>query len=105
MTPTNLRIKLYGAFWILSVLFVMNGCDMPTPKDLSQETLIPKPVSLTANGSSFTLSANSSIFVQEQNEELSKIGQQLADKINTATGFNISVQETAKTPSSGNFLF
>lgn len=106
MTPVNLLSKLKETFWMLSVLFVMNACsDMPTPRDLSNNALIPRPVSLDAHGSSFALSSNSSIYVHGKNEELLKIGQLLADKINIATGFNISTQETTQTPSSGNLYF
>ena len=75
---------------------------MPTPKDLSKEALIPKPVTLTAHGSSFALNASSSIYVEEGNEELLKIGQYLAEKLRPATSFNLEVLSTTERPSAGN---
>ncbi|MEK6482173.1 beta-N-acetylhexosaminidase [Catalinimonas sp. 4WD22] len=65
--------------------------EMPTT-DLSQEILIPKPVSVTATNSAFELTAETGIRIQGESEELRKNAQYLADKLKPATGFELAVQ-------------
>ena len=66
--------------------------------DLTKESIIPKPVSVTATGSFFTLKANTVIYVQGESEELKQFGQYLADRLKPATGFEIEVKSAVKPP-------
>ncbi len=66
----------------------------PTPKDLSQEALIPQPVSLTATGSSFALNAETGISYSEAG--LQGVADLFAAKLRPATGFSFAVTEGKK---------
>ncbi|MCB9288148.1 MAG: beta-N-acetylhexosaminidase [Lewinellaceae bacterium] len=100
------RTALFPAL-IFFFLMAMISCtsEPPTPKDLSKENLIPKPVSLTATGSSFRLTENTGIYVQTPSDgsnELTQLGQYLADLLKPATGFPLPVNATREAPSAGN---
>lgn len=70
----------------------------------SQPSILPKPVSYTVGTGQFLLTKTTSIFVAgntaEETDELFKIGQVLADKLNTSTGYQISVVKS-NNPSAG----
>jgi len=75
-----------------------------TVSDLSKESIIPKPVSITSTGGYFKLKASTEIYIQGESEELKLIGRYLADRLKPATGFNFDVKPTVKVPKSGIFL-
>lgn len=75
-----------------------------TPSDLSKESIIPKPVSVTATGRFFTLKSATVIYVQGESQELKQIGQYLADRLKPATGFDFEVKSTVKVPRKGIYL-
>ena len=64
--------------------------------DLSKANIIPKPVSITPAGGSFTLTDRSDIYVKGESPELLQIGQYLADRLNPSTGFGLEVKTTEK---------
>ncbi|WP_063891781.1 family 20 glycosylhydrolase [Paenibacillus sp. Soil787] len=70
----------------------------------NQPSILPKPVSYTTGTGQFLLTQTSSIFVAgntaEETDELFKTGQMLANKLNTSTGFPISVIKS-NNPTSG----
>jgi hexosaminidase len=95
-----------AAFFMLVCLVLCLACTpkkAPSPLDLSQVSIIPIPVSITATNSSFELSDAAEIYVQEGSAELQKIGQYLADRLNPATGFDLVVKTSAQAPADGNF--
>lgn len=110
MIPFKCKHALQTPLRVFTVLFALMsvlGCgkEPATPKDLSKENLIPKPVSLTATGSSFRLSEKTGIYVQGPAEaagELERIGQYLADRLKPATGFPLPVSMATEAPASGN---
>ncbi len=61
------------------------------PMDLLNEVILPKPVSVTASGSSFELNAKTKIFIKGESEELLKIGHYLSNLIKPASGFDLKV--------------
>ncbi len=71
------------------------------PTDLTKETIIPKPVFITATGGRFSLTDDSNIYVEGE-EQLKQIGQYLADKLNSSTGYNLQVSSTSSAIESGN---
>jgi hexosaminidase len=88
---------------IIIFMFVINmSCKTKTPTDLSQESIIPKPVSITATGDSFAINAGTDIYIQGESDELKQIGQYLADRLKPSTGFGIDVKSTSEAPRSGN---
>jgi len=88
-----------------AVLFA--GCtgSASVPTDLSKNSIIPKPVSVTATGESFTLTSKSDIFIMPgAPSELSFIGNYLADKLNPSTGLGLNVITDGKKPGRGDIL-
>ena len=83
-------------FYLFSIIAILSqmACSgpPPTPKNLSEEALIPWPASLTATGSSFAITAETSINVQEGDEKMLDIAESLADKLRPATGFPMAVK-------------
>ena len=102
--PTH-RIRYSSATLLLVVLMTFMACAPKKPAvsmDLAQESIIPIPVSISATNSSFELTDASDIYVQTGSEELVKIGQYLADKLNPSTGFGFSVKPSTADPGDGN---
>lgn len=87
-----------------ALLVVQVSCTTNPPSDLSKESIIPKPVSVTSSGEYFTLKAGSMIFVGGENSEMKKTGQFLADLLNSSTGFGIEVKSTTEEPGPGNIF-
>lgn len=86
---------------VLTAVLSQPGCK---PTDLSKENLIPKPVSVSATGSSFDLTDQTDIYVQGESEELLRIGQYLADKLNPSTELGLEVKTTTEAPAPGNIF-
>lgn len=81
----------------------------PTPKPTPKSTplppvppIIPRPVSYTAGTGDFTLTDSTTIYARgndaAETEEIYRIGEYLADKLNPATGFNIVVMRENTPP-------
>lgn len=77
---------------IVMALFL--SCAGKTTSDLSKESLIPRPVSVTPSGEYFKLKPGTDIILREDNNELKLTGQYLADKLKLSTGFKIDVRIT-----------
>lgn len=82
-------------FWSIVLLLygitLFNSCapeKVAVPKDLAQDALIPKPVSLTATGSSFELNAQTTIYAAEGQQ---KEASYLANLLKPATGFDFPI--------------
>lgn len=90
-------------FAALAVHFSCESRKPATPADLAKVHLIPKPVSLTATGSSFEITEKTTVYVQGESEELKRIGQYLADQLKPATGFALPVKTADKLPGWGHF--
>jgi hexosaminidase len=90
------------AMIIFVILAVQMSCKTKTPSDLSKESIIPKPVSVTSTGDFFTLKPGTGIYVHGESAELKQIGQYLADRLKLSTGFEMDVKSTAEAPGSGN---
>ncbi len=67
------------------------------PKDLLKDNIIPKPISLTATGSSFKLNSNSEIHYQS--DALKPIADYLSELLQPATGFKLPVKVMSSMPS------
>jgi hexosaminidase len=77
----------------------------PTHTPASRPTmthLIPKPVSVKTAEGVFALSADARIYVAPDTPELRGLGQYLADRLNPATGYGLSVSPAAGAPAPGN---
>lgn len=75
---------------LLVINLIFMSCQKPKPLDLSKQSIIPKPVSIVSTDGTFSLTKNSGIYV-DRNDEVKKVGDFLADRLNPATGFAIQV--------------
>ena len=95
---------LYSNFVMLCIALVsLTSCETKskkpaTPKDLAKQQVIPKPVSVTATGSSFAINSNTTIHYPS--DELQPIANYLAEILRPATGFTIPVKIMSSKPSS-----
>ena len=89
------------AFLALTALFSQMACG---PTNLSKESIIPKPVSVTPTGDSFGMTDQTNIYIQSESPELMQVGQFLADKLNPSTGLGLDVKVSKETPTPGNIL-
>ena len=105
------RIKFFQKMKNLLFLFclcVLFSCEEKIPttsKDLAQEFLIPLPDSLLATGSSFRLTDETQIIIENGNEELKNVGQFLAKKLSPTTGFNFPINFSEKNNTSNAIHF
>ena len=86
---------------------LLTGCTGSAfePTDLAKNSIIPKPVSVTATGESFTLTTKSDIFVMPgAPAELTFIGNYLAEMLNPSTGLDLKVITDGRKPGRGDIL-
>jgi len=98
------QIHAFAALILSSMLFVQYGCAQKQPSDLSAESIIPKPVSVTAGGGYFNLRQGTEIIVDGSSEELLKVGHYLAERLRPATGYKLEVKTAVKEPGRGIYL-
>ncbi len=72
------------------------------PTSLSGISLIPKPVSITSTDGHFSLTSKSIISYSNQDKELKRLGDFLAERLRPATGFALTVQPTGSKQIVGN---
>jgi len=87
----------------LLLVIALGSCKKHTAKDLLKESLIPKPLSAKASGSSFEITHKTSIYVASQAHEVLSIAQHLANKLKPSTGYDIKVAY-AEGPENGNIF-
>jgi len=85
---------------VLLLSVILTACSQEKTSDLTKANLIPKPVLIESAGGFFTLTEHTNIYIQDENQELLRIGQYLSDKLSPATGFNPKVLSSGKKPKS-----
>jgi hexosaminidase len=95
------RIQLLS---LIAFTVLIQSCKDETPTNLTQASIIPKPVSVIATGKGFFLTSTSIIFVDGENQELNDIGNQLSTELNAMTGFALKVEPTTGAPKEGIYL-
>jgi len=101
MINRKLNLLITASIFIV-MLLVHTSCKETIPSDLSQESIIPKPVSITATGEFFTLKSGTDISIQGNSDELKQIGQYLADRLKPSTGFIFELKPVDRAPRSRN---
>ena len=86
------------------MLAVLTSCTDKIQSDLSKESIIPKPVAVTATGEFFSLKSSSDIYFQGESPELKQIGEYLAVRLKPATGYDFEVKSTVNDPRPGNIF-
>lgn len=89
------------AFYSLSLLFLFScNNDTRLPLDLASESIIPKPLSVTATGSSFEITSETSIYSDGDLQTANY----LADLLKPATGFAMDVKPLNSKSSGNNII-
>jgi len=88
---------------VLFLIFTVS-CGTEAPSDLTKESIIPKPLSVTATGDYFCLGKKADICIQGESDELKQVAGYLADRLRPATGFPLEVKTTEETPGKGNIF-
>ena len=94
------QIKL-AVLAIFTITVFLVSCKTNVPKDLSQESIIPKPVSVVATNSSFELTKDTKICINNNENEVSQIAEYLSVKLNSLTGFKTEIETTDKKTGDG----
>ncbi len=95
---TVLKIFSVASIAIISALF---SCSSNNPKtDLTAVSLIPKPSSVTATESTFTITEETTIYAA--NDDLMPIAKYLSDQLTPATGYELSAILTNESQKEGN---
>lgn len=95
--------QLITAIMAIAVSVSQPGCTSE-PTDLTLNSIIPKPVSVVATGETFRLTWHSDIYVQDGSEEMVRLGEYLADRLNPATGLDMEVISSGAAPGRGDIL-
>jgi len=84
------QLSLLALLIITGIFF---SCDsyQASPMDLSRHKIIPVPVSVVSTGSSFRITANTTINVASEDEEVISVAGFLRDILRPATGFELPV--------------
>jgi len=87
------------------ILLSLISCTRQEPTDLTKEAIIPKPISVMANGTAFALTGRTVISVQEGSDELAGIATDyLASHLSAVTGYSLKVDTVKDEPSRGIYL-
>ncbi len=91
----------------MSLIYIAFSFAVAVPSfatDLTKVPLIPEPFSVKATGGYFELKANAVVGINPAAKDLQPVAQYLADLLNPATGFNITVKATGELPTSNYIL-
>ncbi len=101
---TNMKSRhLITVIMTFVALISLTGCTSE-PTDLTVNSIIPKPVFVEAAGGTFRLTPHSDIYVQDGSEEMVRLGNYLADRLNPATGLGMEVISSGAEPGRGDIL-
>lgn len=103
MAHKKLNITITVLITVL-MLVQLSSCKVKDPSDLSKESIIPKPVSVTSTGEYLKLKSSTKIFVQGESEEVKNIGLYLAGRLKPASGFEFVVESAEMAPKAGIYL-
>ncbi len=98
------RNKKFAASAIFLMLVIGVSCKVSAPSDLTKESLIPKPVSVTSTGDYFNLKGGAAIYVTGGDAEVKIVGEYLAGQLKSSTGLDLKVSESEKEPGAGNIF-
>lgn len=88
-------IRIFRAFMVASFFVSLLSCDDSRPvseqASVRFKSIIPRPVSASADGNAFLLTSDTKIIVEGQDNGLKGVANFLAEKLRSATGFDIPV--------------
>ena len=75
-----------------------------TPAQLSDISVIPKPVSVISASGAFILTEKTAIILSGESAEMMQLGKYLAERLNPATGFGTEVKVSTGEHTEGNIF-
>ncbi|MFW5754892.1 MAG: beta-N-acetylhexosaminidase [Marinilabiliaceae bacterium] len=95
-------MKLNFSLLVSGWVFLLISCgEQHPPTDMTDHSLIPKPVSIAATNGTFVLDDDVTIYFDAGNSDMKKNAEYLASLLRPATSFDLEVQETKSTPGDG----
>ena len=92
-------MKLNFALLATGLIMLMSSCGQQyPPTDMTEHSIIPKPVSVAATNGTFVLNNDVAIYYDAGNSELKENANYLAALLRPATGFDLNVEATESTP-------
>jgi hexosaminidase len=105
-TMTNKAYSLFLSTLLGLLIFpFFLSCEKEIPTDLTQSTIIPKPVSVSATGSSFKINETTGIYVQSNSEEVNQAASFLGEFLTKSTGVNLEVKQATEGAPEGSIVF
>jgi hexosaminidase len=94
-------------FSVILIMFfaLLTSCSKKPQMDLLEATLLPKPIEVSATGSSFELNNETKILVNGHSEELIRTAKYLASLLKPSTGFDLNIESISDQPSSNSIYF
>jgi len=90
---------------LVAFLYIFTSCTDQNNVSKNQISIIPKPVNVETGSGSFTIQPNIKIFVDTNNKKAKDVAKYLAEKIKTATGYDLVIENfTSKTSIDGAIL-
>ncbi|MFB9864397.1 beta-N-acetylhexosaminidase [Rufibacter immobilis] len=104
----TLRKKMVGLVTACALSFLAAPFTVATGQEKAQQpalSIIPQPVKMSRQNGSFALNKDTKIFVDAKNEQLRKIGEQLAGSIKEMTGIQPAIVQKAPDKNTTNSIF
>ncbi|HKL33603.1 MAG TPA: beta-N-acetylhexosaminidase, partial [Tangfeifania sp.] len=99
-----MKIKFLLLFAVITGIIFQVSCTQEPTTDLTKTSFIPKPVSVSASGESFTIDESTDVYFQEDIEGLEQVAEYLAAEINKINGLELVVQSADALPRTGIYL-
>ena len=68
-----MKYNTLNNWWVIIFILVIFSCQKKVTMDLTKESVLPKPSSVSATNSSFELKANTSVYYSSADMELKKV--------------------------------
>jgi hexosaminidase len=101
--PSRKLIGIFLTICLVLPVVMLTSCRIGTPSNLSEEDIIPMPVSVIATGDYFTISDKTAIYFSGESDDVNQVAEYLAGRLRPATGFEIPVNAAKGAPGRGNF--
>lgn len=101
---TTLMKGIVGFTLVLFSILLFQGCTSSPSTDLAAESIIPRPVSITATGKAFDFNRATIIYTMRGEDGMVSVAQRLASQLNLATGFTNAIEVVDEEPIAGILL-
>jgi hypothetical protein len=96
--------KRHLAALIVGLAFVSGDLQAFSSSEEKEISIIPEPLSLKREAGTFVIERGTAIILGSNNVELRRVGEQLASKLRTATGYPLEIEMSAGTSRRANAI-